>query len=138
MHHSHRPRNVLIVQDEPSIPKVLQVLLAGLGSEGDIAHNGYLALSTIEKESFDVLLLDLRCSEMSAGKMTSAIKELRPKLVGRVLVVSGEVFDPQILKVIKKNCWTYFSWWQVVQDLWERFHFLFGFSQRSPDSTSRR
>jgi DNA-binding NtrC family response regulator len=138
LNHSHQPRNVLIVEDRPSIHRVLDFLLAGLGSEGAITHNGYLALSMIERESLETLLLELRCSEMSAGKMTSAIKELRPKLVGRVLVITGDVSDPKILEAIKKKCWMYFSWRQVMQDLWERLSSLLGFSQSSPGSASRR
>jgi len=134
----HQSRNVLIVEDKPSIRRVFHVLLAGLGCEGDIAHNGYLALSIIDRGSFDMLLLDLQCSEIPPGEMASAIKELRPKLVGRVLMIAGEVSDPRIMKVIKNNCWSYVSWWQFVQDLWERLRSLFGFSQSLPDSTSRR
>ena len=129
LNHFHQSRNVLIVEDKPSIRRVFHVLLAGLGCEGDIAHNGYLALSMIEKESLDALLLDLRYSEIPAGEMASPIKELRPKLVGKVLVIAGEVSDPRIMKVIKKNCWSYISWRQFVQDLWERLRSLLGFSQ---------
>jgi len=92
----------------------------------------------VEKESFDVLLLDLRRSEMPAEKMTSAVKELRPQVLGRVLIIAGEVCDPQILKTIKKNCWSYFSLRQVTEDLWERLRSLLRFSQPFPKSTSRR
>jgi DNA-binding NtrC family response regulator len=105
--HSHQLRNVLIIEDEPSIRNVFYFLLAALGCEGDIVHNGYQALAMIEKQSFDAVLLDLRCSEMPAGEMASAIKELRPSLVGRVLVITGEVSDPQTMEMIKKNCWPY-------------------------------
>jgi CheY-like chemotaxis protein len=99
-----QPRNILIIEDEPSIRNVLYVLLAGLGCKGDIAHNGHQALAMIEKEIFDAVLLDLRCSEMPTGEMVSAIKELRPSLVGRVLVITGEVSDPQTMEMIKRNC----------------------------------
>jgi len=138
LYHAHQPRNVLIVQDEPSIRGVFRLLRAGLAGDGDIAHNGYQALSMVEKESFDVLLLDLRRSEMPAEKMTSAVKELRPQVLGRVLIIAGEVCDPQILKTIKKNCWSYFSLRQVTEDLWERLRSLLRFSQPFPKSTSRR
>ena len=93
LNHNLRPRHVLIVEGEPSIRNVFYVLLAGLGCEGDIAHTGHQALAMIKKESFDAVLLDLRCSEMPAGEMVSAIRELRPNLVGRVLVITGEVSE---------------------------------------------
>ena len=131
-------RNVLIIEDEPSIRNVLYVLLAGLGCEGNIAHNGHQALAMIEKQSFDAVLLDLRCSEMPPREMVSAIKELRPSLVGRVLVITGEVADPQTLEMIKKNCWPHIPRHRVMQELWERLRSLLGFAPSSPGSTSRR
>jgi DNA-binding response OmpR family regulator len=115
---------------------VLYVLLAGLGCEGDIAHTGRQALAMIEKESFDAVLLDLRCSEMPAGEMVSAIRELRPNLVGRVLVITGEVSDPQAMEMIKKNCWPCIPRQRVMQELWGRLRALLGVSQSSADSAS--
>ena len=124
------------MEGEPSIRNVLYVLLAGLGCEGDIAQSGQQALAMIEKKSFDAVLLDLRCSEMPAGKMVSAIRELRPNLVGRVLVITGEVSDPQTLEMIRKNSWPHIPRQRVMQELWGRLRALLSFSQSPADSTS--
>jgi DNA-binding NtrC family response regulator len=138
LNQGHQLRSVLIIEDEPSIRNVLYVLLAGLGCEGNIAHNAQQALAMIEKQSFDAVLLDLRCSEIPAREMVSAIKELRPSLVGRVLVITGEVSDPQTMEMIKKNRWAHIPRQRVMQELWERLRSLLGFSPSPPDSTSRR
>ena len=135
VNYGFRPRNVLIVEGEPSIRNVLYVLLAGLGCEGDIAHNGKQALAMIEKQSFDAVLLDLRCSEIPAGEMASAIRELRPNLLGRVLVITGEVSDPQTMEMIKKNCWPYIPRQRVMQEVWGRLRALLGISESPTDST---
>jgi len=134
--HGLRPRNVLVVEGEPSIRNLFYVLLAGLGCEGNIAHSGRQALAMIEKESFDAVLLDLRYSEMPAGEMVSALRELRPNLLGRVLVITGEISDPQTMEMIKKNCWPYIPRQRVMQELWGRLRALLGLSQSTPDSTS--
>jgi len=117
---------------------VIYVLLAGLGCEGDIAHDGRQALAMIEKESFDAVLLDLRCSEMPHSEMVSAIKELRPNLVGRVLVITGEVSDPQTMEMIRANCWPHIPRQQAMQELWGRLRSLLSFTPPPADSTSRR
>jgi DNA-binding NtrC family response regulator len=134
--HDLRPRHVLIVEGEPSIRNVFYVLLAGLGCEGDIAHTGHQALAMIKKESFDAVLLDLRCSEMPAGEMVSAISELRPNLVGRVLVITGEVSDPLAMEMIKNNCWPHIPRQRVMQELWGRLCALLGLSESPADSAS--
>jgi len=136
VNHGFRPRNVLIVEGEPSIRNVLYVLLAGLGCEGDIAHNGQQALAMIKKQSFDAVLLDLRCSEIPAGEMASAIRELRPNLVGRVLVITGEVSDAQTMEMIKKNCWPYIPRQRVMQEVWGRLRTLLGFADSPADPPS--
>lgn len=131
-------RTVLIIEDEPSIRNVLCVLLAGLRCEGDIVPNAHEALAMVEKQSFDAVLLDLRCSEMSANETVSALKNLRPSLVGKVLVITGDVSDPQTMEMIKKNHWPYIPRHRVMQELWERLRSLLGFSQSPPDSSSRQ
>ena len=136
LNHDLRPRHVLIVEGEPSIRNLFYVLLAGLGCEGDIAHTGQQALAMIKKESFDAVLLDLRCSEMPAGEMVSAIRELRPNLVGRVLVITGEVSDPLTMQMIKNNCWPHIPRQRVMQELWGRLRALLGLSESPADSTS--
>jgi DNA-binding NtrC family response regulator len=78
----HQLRNVLIIEDEPSMRNVICVLLAGLGCAGDIAHDGRQALAMIEKESFDAVLLDLRCFAPIwwEGFWSSPAKSPTPKL----------------------------------------------------------
>ena len=129
-------RKVLIVEDEPSIRNVLYVLLAGLGCDGDVASGGKMALSMIRQESFDAVLLDLRCSQLPAEEMVAQIKELRPNLVGRVLVITGEVTDPRTLEVIERNCLPHVPRNRVIEELWERLRNLLGLSRSPADSAS--
>jgi len=131
-------RTVLIIEDEPSIRNVLCVLLAGLRCEGDIVPNTREALAMVEKRSFDAVLLDLRCSEMNATETVSALKNLRPSLVGKVLVITGDVSDPQTMELIRKNHWPYIPRHRVMQELWERLRSLLGFSPPPSDSPFRQ
>jgi DNA-binding NtrC family response regulator len=138
LNESRELRTVLVVEDEPSIRNVLCVLLAGLRCEGDIVPSTSQALAIIEKRDFDAVLLDLRCSEMPATETVSALKNLRPSLVGKVLVITGDVSDPQTMEMIKKNHWPYIPRQRVMQELWDRLRSLLGFSPPPPDSSSRQ
>ena len=93
-------RKVLIIEDEPSIRNVLYVLVAGLGYDGDSASDAQQALSMISKDQFDAVLLDLRSAQLP--QMVSAITELRPSLVGRVLVITGEVSHPKTIEMLER------------------------------------
>jgi len=95
-------RKILIVEDEPSIRRVLYALLAGLGYDSDAAPDAYQALSMIGRGEFDAVLLDLRSSQLPPDQMVCAIKELRPSLVGRVLVITGEVSHPKTIEMLER------------------------------------
>ena len=119
-------RNVLIIEDEPTIRNTLYVLLAGLGCETDIAYTGQQALAMISRQRFDAVLLDLRCNNVAPNEVVAEIKELRPNLVGRVLVITGEVNDPQTMRLIEQYSLPHVNRSRLMQELWARLRGLFG------------
>jgi DNA-binding NtrC family response regulator len=123
---SHLHRKVLIIEDEPSIRNILYVLLAGLGCEGDVAYSGQQALAMISREQFDAVLLDLRCTDVTAAQMVSQIREIRPSLLGRVLVITGEVTDPKVMEVIEQNLLPHIPRSRLLSDLWGHLQGIFG------------
>jgi DNA-binding NtrC family response regulator len=135
---SSRPfRNVLVIEDEPSMRNLLYVLLAGLGCEGDVASDGRQALAKIEKTNFCAVLLDLRCSKMPDREMVAAIRDISPNLVGRVLVITGEVADAATMDVIKKNCWRHIPRQRAMQELWKGLHSLVGLAPSRGERTGQ-
>ena len=121
-------RKVLIIEEEPAIRNVLYVLLAGLGCDGDIAHDTDQALSMIRQVRFDAVLLDLRSSHLPPDQMVSTITELRPSLVGRVLVITGEVSDPTTVEMLERCAVPYIPRNRVTSDLWGHLTPLLGFA----------
>ena len=95
-------RKILIVEDEPSVRNILKVLVKGLSCESDAASTGQQALALLQRESFDAVLLDLRCSNLTADEVVPQIHEVRPNLVGRVLVITGEFTDPKIMESVER------------------------------------
>ena len=122
-------RKILIVEDEPAIRNALYVLLAGLGCDGDVAYDSGQALSMIRQDRFDAVLLDLRCANLPPDQMVSAISELRPSLVGRVLVITGEVTDSKTLATLQQCALPYLSRDRVTSELWQRLRGLLEFNQ---------
>jgi DNA-binding NtrC family response regulator len=119
-------RKVLIIEDEPSIRNVLYVLLAALGCEGDVAYSGQQALAMISHQKFDAVLLDLRCANAPAAQVVSQIKEIRPSLLGRVLVITGEVADPQVMELIERHVLPHIPGDRLMSDLWGQLRGLLG------------
>ncbi len=110
-------RKVLVIEDEPSIRNLLYVLLAGLGCESETAYTDEQGLFKISRESFDAVLLDLRCATLPTDEVVSQIKEVRPNLIGRVLVITSEVSDPQTMETIERLCLPHVPRSRVLQEL---------------------
>ena len=119
-------RKVLVIEDEPAIRNTLYVLLSALKCEGDVACSGQQALAMISRECFDAVLLDIRCANPPADQILSKIIEIRPNLMGRVLVITGEVSDPKVLEMLTRNSVPSIPQARLVQDLWGRLGTLFG------------
>jgi DNA-binding NtrC family response regulator len=128
-------RKILIIEDEPSIRNLLYVLLAGLGCEGDVAYTGQQALAMVSRERFDAVLLDLRCTNLEADHVVSEITELRPNLVDRVLVITGEVTDPGVMEWVEKQCLPHVKSNRLMQELLTNLQQLLGLSN-SPKAAS--
>ena len=50
---------ILIVDDNPEIREIINVLLGGEGFEVSEAENGAQALTLIEQQDFDLIILDI-------------------------------------------------------------------------------
>ncbi len=96
-------RKVLIIEDDPSIRNVLYMVLAGMGVAGEIAHSDDQVLANLQRDKFDAVLLDLRCAGVKPEEVVPAIHRLQPELVGRVLVITGEVVDARTMDLVEEH-----------------------------------
>jgi CheY-like chemotaxis protein len=98
-----KDRKVLLIEDEPVAREILRVLVSNLGCEGEVASDGREALAMVRRKDFDAVLLDLRSSSLPPEDVVSGIHGMRPSLMGRVLVITGEVDDRETLDLIERH-----------------------------------
>jgi len=125
---SQARRRVLIIEDDASIRNVLYVLLAAQHCDGEVASSARQALAMISRESFDAILLDLRCQNVLPDQMLSQIAQLRPNLFGRVLVITSEVADAKSLELIERNCLPHITRSRLTTEFLDKIRSLLGFS----------
>ncbi len=111
-------RRVLIIEDDSLIRNVLYVLLASMRCEGDVACDGRQALAMISRQEYDAILLDLRCYNLSPEKVMARLKAIRPNLLGRVLVITGEVSDPETLEFFANFSAPKIARNRLIDELW--------------------
>ena len=86
-----RPRHVLLAEDNPVNQELAVELLQMRGHSVRIAGNGVEVLSALERESFDLILMDVQMPDMDGFQATAAIRS-REKQSGEhipIIAITG-------------------------------------------------
>jgi len=71
-----RPKKVLIVDDDDEVARTLQTMIERHGFEAVRAENGVVALSKIQMERPDVILLDIVMPVMDGFELLSVLRKM--------------------------------------------------------------
>jgi signal transduction histidine kinase len=78
----------LVVEDNRVNQIVAQKILQNLGCTADLADNGIVALSLLEKRSYDFILMDCQMPEMDGFETTQEIRRLEKATGARVPIIA--------------------------------------------------
>jgi signal transduction histidine kinase len=105
------PLRILVAEDNPTNVKLIMLLLGRLGYRPDIANNGLEAIEAVRRQSYDLILMDVRMPEMDGIEATRAITaewpvDQRPRIVAFTAGVMMEerqaCFDAGVHDVLSK------------------------------------
>jgi two-component system response regulator PilR (NtrC family) len=82
---------ILVVDDEPSMRELLDILLRREGHEVFTASNGRKAIEILEREPIDLLISDIKMPDMSGVDVLKAAKMLDPDLIGIMVTAYASV-----------------------------------------------
>lgn len=94
------PVKVLVIDDEPGMPALVQRLL-GDGAQVEGVANGHQALEAIGLEDYDLILCDIMMPDVSGIEVWSTLVKERPDLLSRVVMVTGGVFSERAEAFVK-------------------------------------
>ena len=92
----------LVVDDEPSICRLLGKALSDLGYDAVTAQSGESALAIIRAEHVDVLLLDFRIPDMRGDIIFELAAATQPHLAYQTLFMTGDILE--VSKALIRAC----------------------------------
>ena len=95
-------RRILVVDDELDIRMVLEEILRGQGFEVFTAGNGQEALNKLDKESYDLMVLDIMMPVMDGHEVMEKLPvEIREKMP--VIMLTAKSTDDDVMDGYKKG-----------------------------------
>src|SRR5580658_8096907 len=82
---------ILVVDDEPTVCKAIQMMLRYYGHEVQTACDGAAALTAFEAGKFDLVITDYLMPEMKGDQLVTQIKQSRPDQ--RIIMVTAFAED---------------------------------------------
>ena len=98
---------LLIVDDEPDTCANLLDIFVDLGYEVDVAYDGLAALKLVEKNTYDVALLDLKMPGMDGLELYQRIRQLSAGTVA--IVVTAYANSGTATSVLDSGAWKILS-----------------------------
>ena len=86
---------VLVVDDEPALRRALERALRGCHYDVVSVGDPNSAYQMLDETRFDLVLLDLRLPQMAGDAFFLAIVRRWPRLLGRVILMSGDLVPLQ-------------------------------------------
>lgn len=85
--------HILLAEDNAVNQQVAVELLTSLGADVSLAENGIEAIDAIEKEHFDIVLMDIQMPEMTGLEATRHIRSAHPNLAIPIIALTAGVLE---------------------------------------------
>ena len=90
---STHPLSILLAEDNPTNQKVAMLMLARLGYAPDLAADGHLALVAVNKQRYDVILMDVQMPGMNGIEAMKAIRRRKGTESPSIFAVTAEAME---------------------------------------------
>ncbi len=102
----NRPK-VLVADDEQVIRNLFERFLGKQGYSVSTAADGLSTLNEIEKNNYDMLILDLKMPKMEGIKALKAIRQLNKDLI--IIIITGYATVDTAKEAIRQGCFDYIT-----------------------------
>ena len=88
----HRGKRVLLAEDDDIIREIGKIMLEDCGMNVDIAEDGLQALEMVQKQPYDVLLMDMQMPHLDGPDATRRIRQLPHGATVPIVAMTANAF----------------------------------------------
>ncbi len=100
---ARRTKKILVVEDEEVVSHICQTVLEKEGFAVHIAANGREAKGMINKDHYDLCLIDILTPKMNGRQLYQWLLGTHPQLADKVVFCTGMAMEGNIKKFLRKN-----------------------------------
>lgn len=93
---------ILIVDDDGDLRAILAELVSDLGHQAEEAATGQEAISSLNRQDYDLVALDFRLPDLNGGEVWRWILSQQPALASRVVFMTGDIMSKETEKFLKE------------------------------------
>ena len=112
-------RRVLVVEDEPTVARLISDVLHDDGFQVEVLLDGRAALERA-RESFDLVICDMKMPGLDGQHFYKSLVRMASPLRDRFLFVTGDAIGPQTRAFLQQNALAYLSKPFRVEELTEK------------------
>jgi len=90
---TRHPLRILLAEDNVVNQKVALKILDRMGYRADVASNGSEAVEAVERQTYDVVLMDVQMPEMDGVEATTRIREQRGENRPRIIALTANALE---------------------------------------------
>jgi two-component system response regulator HydG len=99
--------HILVVDDDPSHLKTLKTIIVSWGYKATEANDGTVAVQRVKERPYDLILMDVRMSEMSGIEALKKIKEYNPAIP--ILIMTAYSSVDTAVEALKAGAYDYLT-----------------------------
>ncbi len=99
----HLSNRILVVEDEPTVARLIADVLQDDGFHVDVLLDGQEALKQVSRESYDLVICDMKMPGLDGQHFYKALLQARNPLSRRFLFVTGDIVAPHTQQFLEAH-----------------------------------
>jgi signal transduction histidine kinase/ActR/RegA family two-component response regulator len=117
---NYRGSRVLVIEDEPTVARLIMDVLEDEGMRVDVLLDGREAMARASRERYDLVICDMRMPGVDGQHFYRSLVEAHSPLQERFLFVTGDVLAAQTQEFLQRNDIPYLAKPFRVEELMEK------------------